>query len=81
MSSAGTKERRAIPQNLERLNDEELLILDQFAEFLIKTRGREETRRRFEEARAEWARRTADVDGQSLEALINDAVLAVRATP
>lgn len=67
------------PRNLDKLNEDELVMIDRFAEFLLQTRERQEARRRFEEARAEWARRTADVDGVALEAMIGEAVSAVRA--
>jgi hypothetical protein len=65
--------------NLEKLNDQELALVDRFAGFLIETRTRLGARRRFDEAWAEWSKRTSDVTAAEIEALIDDAVVAVRA--
>lgn len=76
---ADPKESRVAPSNLEKLSEDELALVDGFAEFLLQTRERREARERFEVARIEWSRRTSDVQGEEIEALLDDAVAAVRA--
>ncbi len=65
--------------NLNRLNDQELALVDRFAGFLIETRTRQDARRRFDEAWVEWSKRTSDISVAEIETLVDDAVVAVRA--
>jgi hypothetical protein len=79
MSSGGPRVPSKAAENLEKLKDQELALVDRFAGFLIETRTRQGARRRFDEAWVEWSKRTSEVSAAEIETLIDDAVAAVRA--